>query len=67
MTPRSNSNRPEIVKDEHLEYLDGLRESGVTNMWGAGAYLRDDFPELNRDETRQITKYWMKTFGEATR
>ena len=35
--------RPDIVTDEHLEYLDDLRESGVTNMFGAGSYLEDNF------------------------
>ena len=35
----SESKRSEIVTDEHLKYLDGLRESGVTNMFGAGEYV----------------------------
>jgi len=35
----TTTERPEIVTDEHLDYLDELRESGVTNMFGAGAYL----------------------------
>ena len=26
---------------DHFEYLDELRESGVTNMYGAGSYLAD--------------------------
>jgi hypothetical protein len=56
--------RPEIVTDEHLEYLDDLRESGVTNMFGAGAYLREDFPDLSRAEASEILQYWMHTFTE---
>ncbi len=35
--------KPEIVEDEHLDYLDDLRESGVTNMWGAPAFLEDRY------------------------
>ena len=31
--------RPEIVTDEHLEYLDNLRESGMTYVYGARPYL----------------------------
>ena len=27
---------------EYFEYLDDLRESGETNMFGAGNYLRED-------------------------
>ena len=59
--------RPEFCRDEHLEYLDNLRESGVTNMFGAGAYLRYEFPELGRKESGKILGYWMKTFGSDDR
>jgi hypothetical protein len=55
--------RPTIVDDEHLEYLDGLRESGVTNMFGAGPYLMDKF-RLSRGESLLVLAYWMKTFHE---
>ena len=30
-------NKPENCRDEQLDYLDDLRESGVTNMFGAVA------------------------------
>lgn len=33
------TNRPEIVTEEHLKFLDRLRESGATNMYGASPYL----------------------------
>ena len=55
--------RPEIVTEEHLDYLDTLRESGVTNMYGALAYLEDDFG-VTRKEAQEITSYWMDTFEE---
>ena len=35
--------QPEYVTQEHLEFLDELRESGVTNMYGATSYLVDEF------------------------
>ena len=56
--------RPEIVDDDHLYYLDLLRETGVTNMFGATPYLREEYPDLSRDEAQEILIYWMKTFGE---
>ena len=65
--------RPEFCTDEMLEYLDELRESGVTNMFGAGPYLERAFPdELRKDrnsfhssqKARDVLTYWMKTFGE---
>ena len=55
--------RPAIVEDEHLEYLDDLRESGATNMFGARPYLMDAF-EMNGADARTILLYWMKSFSE---
>jgi hypothetical protein len=54
------------VTDEHLEYLDNLRESGETNMFGAGEYVERRFA-LGRREARTILKYWMESFGKENR
>ncbi len=54
--------RPKACTDEHLEYLDELRLSGVTNMWGANSYLQREFP-LSREEARDVLVYWMETFS----
>ena len=56
--------RPSIVQDVHLTYLDDLRESGVTNMYGAGQYLFATFSELERGEEATVLGYWMESFGE---
>lgn len=56
--------RPEFVTEEHLVFLDNLRESGATNMWGAGEYLENEYPELSEKEAGKILLYWMDTFGE---
>ena len=56
--------KPEIVKDEHLKFLDNLRISGVTNMFGSGKFLCDAYEELSMDEANTIAIYWMKTFRE---
>ena len=58
--------RPEIVKDKHLVYLDDLRESGITNMFGAGSYLEGAFG-LTRKEASTILVYWMESFGNPDR
>jgi len=50
--------------DEMLGYLDVVKESCVINMFGAAPYLRDEFPELSKRESREVVAYWMKTFGE---
>jgi len=55
--------KPEIVTEEHLDYLDDLRENGVTNMFGAGGYIQREF-EVSREDANIILSYWMKTFSE---
>ncbi len=54
--------RPDFVTDEHLEYLNELRESGATNMFGARPYLMQEFPELDDKEAAEVLVYWMKSF-----
>jgi hypothetical protein len=48
---------------EYYEFLDELRESGETNMFGAGPYLREEFG-LGKREAREIVSSWMETFAE---
>jgi len=47
---------------EHKEFLDDLRESGITNMMGASPYLMEMFPELSNNEARTILVQWMHEF-----
>lgn len=44
-----------------FRYLDDLRESGDTNMFGAGHYLEDEFGLSRRNARDYLTK-WMKSF-----
>lgn len=48
-----------IEKETYFEYLDALRDSGVTNMFGAAPYLQDAFG-LNRHEAKAILLEWMQ-------
>lgn len=50
-------------KQEVFEYLDDLRESGVTNMFGASSYIEDEFG-IERKEARDLLLEWMRTFSE---
>ena len=43
---------------EYYEYLEDLRQSGVTNMFGASSYLQEDFG-LDRREAKNILLSWM--------
>jgi len=58
--------RPNFVTDEHLDYLDDLRESGITNMFGASPYVEQEF-ELDRKTAINVLKYWMESFGKENR
>ena len=46
-----------------LEYLDDLRESGITNMFGAAPFLVDEYGMQSKD-ARKVLVYWMETFEE---
>ena len=59
--------RPEFVTNDMLEFLDELRESGDTNMFGARPYVLEEFPELTRQEASRVLTYWMETFGNLDR
>ena len=49
--------------EEYYEFLDNLRESGVTNMFGARPYLMEEFIGLSIVEANEILTSWMKTFS----
>ena len=48
---------------EAYGFLDALRESGITNMWGATPYLREEF-DVTRETARTILVAWMEDFSE---
>lgn len=45
----------------HKLFLDRLRASGTTNMFGAERYLAAEF-EITTHEAREIVLEWMQTF-----
>jgi len=47
---------------KYFNYLDFLRSSGETNMFGAAKYLEAIFG-LERKEARLILVAWMEQFG----
>ena len=55
--------RPEIVEDAHLTFLDDLRGSGSVNMFAAPMHVQEIFG-VNRRDSQTITKYWMDSFSE---
>ena len=51
------------MKEEYYSYLDELRVSGVTNMFGAGQYLMEAF-NLSKTEARMVLMAWMEQFNK---
>ena len=52
------------ITQEQRQYLNELRRSGVTNMFGAGACLEHEFG-LTKKEAGDVLVEWMRTFSEA--
>jgi len=51
-----------VTQDEVNDFLDGLRESGVTNMFGATPYIVSEFG-CTQQEARKFLVNWMETFS----
>jgi hypothetical protein len=50
-------------EQEVLEYLNMLRDSGVTNMFGATPYIEAEYG-LDKKESRRLLSLWMKNFND---
>lgn len=53
------------TEDTMFTYLEGLRQSGVTNMFGAGPYLEREFG-LDRNEAKKVLVDWMKSYERVS-
>jgi hypothetical protein len=59
---RSNEMNNTNDNESYYEFLDALRLTGVTNMFGATPYLMEAFPELTKLRAAKILASWMNTF-----
>lgn len=53
------------LTQEYVDYLDDLRDSGETNMWGAAPYLEDEFG-LDSKEAEEILFAWIEAKEEGS-
>ena len=60
----SLSDIPDDELEIYLMALDAIQESGVINMFGAAPHLRERYPELTEEGSRQVHKHWMTTYGD---
>jgi len=56
--------KDEFWRNEVYLYLEQLRESGETNMFGAGVYLQKHF-KLPKDEAIMYLTDWMKQYNKG--
>lgn len=55
------------IKEEWIEYykvLEGIRRTGVCNMWGASIYLKEFCPELGEELSKTILLSWITNYKE---
>lgn len=52
-----------LSEEEVYGYLEELRESGETNMFGASPYLQDEFG-FDRREARIVLLDWMNNYNK---
>jgi hypothetical protein len=50
-------------KNNVFNYLDALRDSGITNMFGATPYIERVF-DIPRKEAMDLLVEWMESFKE---
>ena len=55
-------NDHEAKRKYYWNYLEELRRSGVTNMYGATPYLMDEF-NLSKEDAREVLKDWMENYN----
>ena len=51
-----------MTDNKHWIYLEKLRQSGVTNMFGAVPYIMSEFG-VSKAEAREILTDWMKNYN----
>jgi hypothetical protein len=50
---------------EYFDFLDGLRESGNVNMFGARPYLMEEFG-LDKVKAAQVMADWMSSYRRTS-
>ena len=55
-------NDHESKRQYYWNYLEELRRSGVTNMYGATPYLMDEF-NLSKEDAKEVLKDWMENYN----
>ena len=65
-TMTENKNPIKHEWKEYYVFLEDLRESGITNMFGSPQFLRDTF-DVGRRTSMKIVASWMENYKELKR
>ena len=49
---------------EVFEFLEELRQSGVTNMFGALPYMKKEFPDINGNHLLKLLQFYMQYYSD---
>ena len=61
------SNNIHPLCEEWMEYyktLEGIRRTGIVNMWGSASYLQACFPDLSEQKATDILLSWIANYDE---
>ena len=61
MTTNEQVFTEEVTQEEVFSFLENLRESGVTNMFGAAPYISEYF-DVNMSRARKMLSAWMESY-----
>ena len=53
--------------EEYYQVLENIRQSGITNMFGAAPYLKEFCPELSHKESQAVLVNWIRNYDELNK
>ncbi len=59
-----NTRKATETEQEVLNFLNDLRSSAITNMFGAVPYIKNAFPDVPSKEVKDLLLLWMSNFNE---
>lgn len=51
-----------MTDNKYWIFLENLRRSGITNMYGAGPYLQEVFG-MSKNDARSVLADWMRNYN----
>lgn len=64
MADNVNNEKYPLVEEwmDYYKTLEGIRRTGVCNMWGAAVYLRECYPDLSEKKSTDILLSWITNY-----